>query len=294
MNGDGALAILNPSMMEALDKLAANIAQSSLIPDSLRGKPRDVLVVLMTGAELGIQPMQAIRGISVIKGKPALSADLLVSLVKQRKDICEQLQLVKATPQVVTYRAKRAGEDPTEMSFTIEDAQRAGLTSSEMYKKWPLQMLRARCATMICRAVFPDVALGIYDVDSGELTEGKVEKDVSPPTRGAEAVRAALVKPAPSLIVDVKAGETEEAATARVALPPARPHEKLKEKELESKLDATRDWLMTAKPNDPRRGKAMMAMAELEAEVSLRERLTPAVGDPGPQEADFIPSEATT
>lgn len=206
---ESALSILNPAVLAQLEKLSKELSQSSLIPDALKGKPRDVMVTLMTGAELGLGPMQALRSIAVVKGKPSLSADLMVSLVKQRRDVCEYLVLVKSTPEEATYKAKRVGEpDATTMSFTMADATRAGLVSSGgMYSKYPAQMLRARCASGICRAVFPDLCMGLYDSDSGELHDGKVEeKDVTParvveveaePKSEPQALLAEAAAPAP-------------------------------------------------------------------------------------------------
>jgi hypothetical protein len=211
---ESALAVLNPAVLEQLDRLSKELAQSNLIPDALKGKPRDVLVTLMTGAELGLGPMQALRSIAVVKGKPALSADLMVSLVKQRKDVCEYLSLTESTDTVATYKAKRVGEpEPTIMSFTMQDAQKAGLNGSGgMYSKYPKAMLRARAASSICRAVFPDLCMGLYDSDSGELTDGKPTemKDVTPAPRGGDAVRAALAKPAAIGAIEAIAIEAKE------------------------------------------------------------------------------------
>lgn len=216
---ESALAVLNPAVLEQLDKLSKELAQSNLIPDALKGKPRDVLLTMMTGAELGLGPTQSLRSIIVVKGKPSLSADLMVSLVKQRRDVCEYLSLIESTEVIATYKAKRVGEpEPTTMSFTMQDAQRAGLNGAGgMYTKYPKAMLRARAASGICRAVFPDICLGLYDSDSGELTDGKptTERDITPAPKGGDAVRAALAAPS-SLVVDVGPDETEEKAELRV------------------------------------------------------------------------------
>ena len=41
-------------------RLAKNLAVASVLPDSLRGKPSDVLAIVLYGQELGLAPMQAI------------------------------------------------------------------------------------------------------------------------------------------------------------------------------------------------------------------------------------------
>jgi hypothetical protein len=226
------ITVISPKTLDESEKLSTTLSKSALLPESLRGKTSDILATLLAGAELGLAPMQAIRGIVIIKGKPSLSADLMGALVKRNSDLCEYLQLVETTATKATYRTKRKGEpEPTTMSFTLSDAQAAGI-AGDMYRKYPAQMLRARCLASICRAVYPDLCMGLYDSDSGELTDGlpytpppaPKEKEVNPPpvapNAHASAVKQQLKRSLP--IVDVNPGETEAEATKRQAsTPPA-------------------------------------------------------------------------
>ncbi len=182
----GMSAFQPQSIMEA-EKLATTLAGSPLMPDTLRGKPRDVFVVLLMGQELGLSVMQAIRGINVIKGKPTLAADLMVALCK-RSPLCKYFRLVESTDEIATYETKAADEPkPTKMSFTIQEADQAGLTfmydkqKPGSWQKYPKAMLRHRSATALARAVYPELVHGIYDPE--ELTnEGRdaAVRDVTP------------------------------------------------------------------------------------------------------------------
>lgn len=279
MRSESALQLFNPDALSHLEKLAGTLAKSTLIPDALKGKPGDILVTLMTGAELGLQPMQALRSIAVVKGKPTLSADLMVSLVKQRKDVCEYLTLVKSSPEEAVYEAKRVGEPkPTTITFTMQDAARAGLANSDTYRKYPAQMLRARCASGICRAVFPDLCMGLYDSDSGELTDGRVEREVNEaPASRVEQVREDMK--AKGLIIDQAPGETEAAAVARHSEPLLLVPGEKKGQPLTAltfdELSGAMDWAhmqLEEKPNAKSAPKLREHLRELEAEVGRRER----------------------
>ncbi len=48
------------------------------------------------------------------------------------------------------------------MSWTIKDAERAGLTGNPTWKKFPRQMLKARCISEAVRGIFPAVLSGLY------------------------------------------------------------------------------------------------------------------------------------
>lgn len=158
---------IQPTDMKGMWWLAKAIADSGIKPDALK-KPSDVLIVLMTGTELGLSAMQSLRGIHVIKGKPALSADTMGAIV-QSDERCEYLQITEWTDECCEYETKRKGhKKPVTVSFTMEDARRAELLGNHMWKKYPGEMLKARALTKICRAVYPDICMGLYDPE--ELT----------------------------------------------------------------------------------------------------------------------------
>jgi hypothetical protein len=163
-----ALAVVRPPLTETKE-LVRDLASSTLIPAALKKTPADILLVILTGQELGLAPLQSIRSIHVIDGKPSMSADLMGSLC-MRNPACEYLTLTESSDKVATYEAKRRGAPkPVVMSFSAEQAKAAGLTGKGNWAKYPAAMLRARCLSAICRAVFPDAVGGVYDSDSGEI-----------------------------------------------------------------------------------------------------------------------------
>ena len=148
---------------DALGPTALVAAASALAPDALRNRPQDALIVLMAGRELGFAPMQSLRLLTVIKGKVTLTADGTVALVR-RSGECVQWRLVESSATRATYTTTRKGDtEPTTMTWTIEQAQRAGLAGGQGWRSYPEAMLRARCASALARAVYPDLVAGIYD-----------------------------------------------------------------------------------------------------------------------------------
>jgi hypothetical protein len=152
-------------------------AASALAPDALRNRPQDALMVLMAGRELGFAPMQSLRLITVIKGKITLAADATVALVRKSGE-CVEWRCTETTATKATYVTKRKGDtEPTTLTWTIEQAQRAGLVSGTGWRSYPEAMLRARCAAALARIVYPDIVAGIYDPDelAVPLDSGRVE-----------------------------------------------------------------------------------------------------------------------
>lgn len=164
---------LDLEIFERAEAIAAKLSRSSLLPSAVRGKPADLAVIMVTGQELGLSPMQALRGLHVVEGRPVLAAELIVGLVK-RHPACRYFRLVRSDDEVAIYETLREGEpEPTRLAWTIQQAQKAGLGGRANWKNHPAAMLRARCSAALARAVYPDVAMGIYDPDEArDISEG--------------------------------------------------------------------------------------------------------------------------
>ena len=192
---------------DVLGPTALVAAASSLAPDALRGKPNDALIVLMAGRELGLAPMQSMRMLGVIKGKVTLAADATVALVR-RSGECVEWRLVESTDKRATYTTRRKGDtEPTTLTWTIEQAQRAGLTGGTGWRSYPEAMLRARCAAALARIVYPDLVAGIYDPD--ELAQPL--EQVKPAPIDEQSKPAPMVEqPAAVIKPDTRTGLTGE------------------------------------------------------------------------------------
>lgn len=144
--------------------------------------PEAAFFIIATGLELGLSPMQSLRAIHIIEGKPVLSASLLVALAKRHPD-CEYFRLVSSSPTEATFETKRRGDPAaTRKTWTMQDAQRAQLAGRANWQKHPTAMLEARCSAALARAVYPDLLLGVYEESEGdEIRQGaRLDKEPGP------------------------------------------------------------------------------------------------------------------
>lgn len=144
--------------------MATEFVKSGLLPEAVK-TPQAALVIIQKGRELGLPPMAALSGISVIKGKPTASAELMLSLIyRDHGDDAIRVVSTDASACVVRYK-RRAWKQAQEFSFTIQDAEQAGLTNGpnrDTWKKYGPAMLRARCISAVARMAFPDSIAGMY------------------------------------------------------------------------------------------------------------------------------------
>lgn len=145
-----------PAMME----MAKTLVSTGFLPVAIK-TPAQAVAIILTGRELGIAPMHALRSIHIIQGKPTLAAELQLGLFHRAGG---KSKLVKSTDAECTMWFRHPnGAEHTE-TFTLAEAERAGLTTKQgsNWKAYPKSMLRARCIAMGLRVVAPEIVAGIY------------------------------------------------------------------------------------------------------------------------------------
>jgi hypothetical protein len=144
------------------DKMAfaRELVGTGFCPSAIK-TPAQALAIILTGQELGIPPMHALRSIHVIEGKPTLSAELMLALMLKGG---VQITWVRSDDDGASLAAKRGNTAFTGM-FTLEEAKRAGLTSKIAWRIYPGAMLRARVISLVARVVAPDLIAGLYTAE---------------------------------------------------------------------------------------------------------------------------------
>jgi hypothetical protein len=145
-----------PGMME----LAKALFKSGMFPEIQN--EFQVLVKIEYGRELGIQPLQALQTIDVIKGHLAIRSQLMLALFQQRGGRIKITQKDKQGSIVVFSIGDR---EPLTDQFMWEDVVRAGLAGKDTYKNYPTDMMYARCISRGIKAYDPASVLGLVSVE---------------------------------------------------------------------------------------------------------------------------------
>lgn len=134
------------------------LVTSGMLPKDIN-TPQKAMAIMMKGHELGIPPMQAFSQISVIKGKPTVSPELMLALILRRfpETVINYEQLDNDGCVMIVTRAPSKAQ---KFSFTMQDAKNAGLTGKDNWRKYARAMLRSRCVSEMARSLFPDVIMG--------------------------------------------------------------------------------------------------------------------------------------
>lgn len=156
----------------ATAEVAKVLARTAFVPEPMRGQPEDIAAAMMKALELGIDPLDGLSSMHVVKGKVGFSAEFM------RRRIIEaghEIEFDETTDDRCKMRGRRAGADKWQtVTFTAENARKAKINLGD----YPADKLVARASSRMCRRVFPDVLAGaaiIEDIIDGEIVEGTFE-----------------------------------------------------------------------------------------------------------------------
>ena len=160
-------ALVPTNIREALE-LADIMAKASLIPDHLRGKPGDCLLVIMQAQRWGMDAVSVAQCTSVVHGK----------LCYEGKLVAAALYAMGALDGRLRYEFSGSGERRTirvvgRPRGTATEQEVVGVvadwkTGNENWKKQPDDMLVYRGTRQWARRYAPEALLGIYTPDELE------------------------------------------------------------------------------------------------------------------------------
>lgn len=183
------------------EQLVTPLLGSAFIPASYRTQGRDAAVEranavgsVLLGLSLGIDPLTALQQIYVVHGRPGMYTKIKVALAQRHgHEVWDE----EYSAERVTVCGRRAGwpdERIVRITITIQDAQRAGWTSNDAYRKTPADMLWSRAAARVVDRIASDVLHGIASIE--DLDDVDVD-DRNAPTPVPSRVTVADLPPAP-------------------------------------------------------------------------------------------------
>jgi len=181
------------------------MAESGMFADTRQAA--QAIVKIQAGRELSIAPVAAMTGINIIKGKVALSANLMAARVK---GFGYNYRIREHTEDACELEFFEKGESVGKSRFSIEDAKKAGLMGDN-WRKFARNMLFARAMSNGAKWYCPDAFGGapVYTAEElGESVDGET---------GEVVQVTATVEP-------TKTSKTA-AMKAKLALPEAKPAE---------------------------------------------------------------------
>lgn len=159
------------------------LAGSTIIPAAYRRKAPDIVAAGLAGRAYGWDVMTSMRQFHVIEGTASLRPESMLGLVRQAG---HSVVVEVGEAGAVAHGKRFDTEDTHSASFTMQDAQVAGLANKKNWKQYQDAMLTWRAVSKLCRVLFPDVVLGAGYVpeelgaevnETGEVLEAQIVND---------------------------------------------------------------------------------------------------------------------
>lgn len=153
-------------------------------------------VKVLRGQELGLGPVTALEQIHVVQGRTALSAGLIGAMIKRsgRYDY----RITKHTDNECEIAFFENGKEIGRSTFTMKDAERAGLLKKDNWRQYPRNMLMARALSNGARWYCPDVFGGaVYTPEELQTIDVEaVVVDEKPQTQEQKEQKSKTSEPA--------------------------------------------------------------------------------------------------
>lgn len=195
-----AVNFLTPTSLQEAMQIAELLAGSDIVPKDYQRKPGNILVAMQWGAEIGLQPLQAMQNIAVINGRPSIWGDAMLALVRSSGLLDFIREELSDDGGKATCTVKRKGEEPVSSEFSTEDAKKAGLLGKQgPWTQYPKRMLKLRARSYALRDVFPDVLKGMAIAEEEkdkeiDITPTVPETSTEKANSGSSSLKARLAK----------------------------------------------------------------------------------------------------
>jgi hypothetical protein len=193
-----------------IEKMALAVAKSGLF--GVKTADQAMALMLVAQAE-GRHPALAARDYDIIQNRPAKKSEAMMRDFLESGGKVEWHQL---DDKVADASFSHPSGGMVRIAWDMDRAKLAGLGGKDMWKKWPRQMLRARCTSEGIRTVCPMATSGMYVPEEvKDFGPDRVEKNITPTSGAVDRVEPEQVSKLNELAVSMQemcdAGKYEDA-----------------------------------------------------------------------------------
>ena len=177
--------VMRPANIGEAMQMATMLAKSEMVPKSYKNRAEDVLVAMMLGSELGLNPIQALMNIAVINGRPCVWGDALPALAQNHPAWGGMEESFDDTTMTATCTVWRKNGPRHTQTFGKKDAEDAGLWGKRgnngqptPWITYPKRMLQLRARGFALRNQFADALAGL--ITREEAADIPDERDITP------------------------------------------------------------------------------------------------------------------
>jgi hypothetical protein len=150
--------------IDGMFRAAQCYLQSGFAPKAFT-TPQQLVICWARGAELGLRPLQAIDGLTVINNRIGIMGDLALAMVRQTGELAhyEKAWDGQGEDLTCTVTVQRKGSEVHDYTFSVREAKQAGIWSrNPVWPQYPKRMTYYRALGFGLRDEFSDILKGLY------------------------------------------------------------------------------------------------------------------------------------
>lgn len=162
---------------------AVALSKSSLVPDTYRDKPANVMIALELAQRLGCSALAVMQSLFIVKGKPSFSGQFQIALVNAspRFDGGLRFEVIGTDARKKDYRirawsvSKQTGERCNGAWIDWPMVEGEGwLAQNQKWKNMPEIMFHYRAGSFFTRVYAPEISLGLLSREELEDLHGQI------------------------------------------------------------------------------------------------------------------------
>ena len=176
----------NTKALAMINRLSERYANSSMVPDTYRGKPDNCFVALELASRMDVSPVLVMQNLYIVQGKPSWAGQACKALIDGSGKFADSEYVMVGNPaddtwgcylQAVNVKTCKLVKGST---VTIKLAKDEGWLNKNgsKWKTMPEQMMKYRAAAFFARTECPEVLMGFQTADEVQDVNG-AEKTAS-------------------------------------------------------------------------------------------------------------------
>jgi len=167
----------NANNFALLQRMAASLAASDIVPDTYKNKPANCMIALEMANRMDIAAMMVMQNMYIVKGKPSWAGSFVIARINSSGRFAQALEFVfdgeGESRSCYAWTKSHSGAIIKGTVITYAMAKGEGWLSNTKWKNMPDQMFSYRAGAFFGRVHCPDLIMGMQTAEELEDTRGK-------------------------------------------------------------------------------------------------------------------------
>lgn len=165
--------LMNTKALAMINRLAERYANSSMVPDTYKGKPDNCFVALELASRMDVSPVLVMQNLYIVQGKPSWAGQACKALIDGSGKFRDSEYVMTGSMDdgsrgcFLQAVNTRTGKTIRGTEITLKMAADEGWLDKKgsKWKTMPEQMLKYRAAAFFARTECPEVLMGFQTAD---------------------------------------------------------------------------------------------------------------------------------